>query len=341
MNMKNVELYNVGAIENIPGIAKNGFMRVPEKVRNCMNDRARLVAMQSVGCEVRFVTKAPNIDLFLSCNSPDLFKNGELRIFKGNFLYHTQAIEPGKVHNIRLIPPETFKIASKETINEGGFSSDVWRVAFNSGATFALHDIDTHGYDIRPPKSEEKPTLNWLAYGSSITHSSLDGYPHFAARKLKVQVQNKGLSGACHIEKEMVDFIVDDCKWDFATCELGVNMRFSYIPEEFKKRASYLIDRLTATDKPILIISVFPNRNSSSNTVSPGIATEHEDAYNTILATLVEKKNVANLHFMNGYEVLDDFTGLSCDLLHPCAYGHAIMGANLAKKLKQIEPRLV
>jgi lysophospholipase L1-like esterase len=336
MNLKNVEFYNTGALENVPGLGENGFMRVPESVRNRLNNRARFVAKDSVGCEVRFVTDATNIDINLSCNKPEFSDKGEIRIFKGNFQYQAHEIEPGKVHNIRLSPPEMFNIASKEAINEGGFSSDVWRIVCNRGATFVLHGIDTHGYGIRPPKPEEKPKLNWLAYGSSITNSSLDGYQHFAARKLRVAVQNKGLSGACQIEKELVDYFVDDCEWDFATCELGVNMRGAFTPEEFEERASYLIDRFTATGKPVLIISVFPNRNTATHTAEPDLGTEREAAYNAILPALVEKKNASNLYFMPGSEVLDDFTGLSGDLLHPCPYGHAIMGANLAKKLKEI-----
>ncbi|HCE43148.1 MAG TPA: lysophospholipase [Lentisphaeria bacterium] len=336
MNFENVEFYNAGAVEKVPGLGDHGFMRIPENVRNQLNDRARFVAMDSVGCEVRFVTASPNVDIFLSCNRPEFSEMGEVRVFKGDFLFQTLPIEPGKVINFRLNPPESFNIASSLAINAGGFSSDVWRLAFNRGATFCLHGIDTHGYAIRAPKADEKPRLNWLAYGSSITNSSLDGYPHFAARKLKVQVQNKGMSGACHMEKEMVDYLVDECEWNFATCELGINMRGGFAPDIFEKRASYLVNRFTATGKTVVIISVFPNCRTSTHTVKPEINTEREDAYNAILSALVEKKNVPNLHFIPGKDVLDDFTGLSGDLLHPSSYGHAIMGANLADKLRKL-----
>lgn len=336
MNLENVEFYNAGAIEKIPGIGNYGFMRIPEKVRNCLNNRARFVAMDSVGCEVRFVTPAPNVDIYLACSKPEFSDMGEVRVFKGNFLIQTLPVEPGKVINFRLIPPDAFKVATPQMITEGGFSPEVWRLVFNRGANFCIHGINTHGYEIRPPKPDEKPKLNWLAYGSSITNSSLDGYPHFAARKLRVQVQNKGMSGACQMEKEIVDFMVDDCEWDFATCELGINMREQFTPEDFEKRAIYLIDRFTATGKPVLIISVFPNRNTSTHTATPNRSTEYEDAYNAILPALVKKKNAPNLHFMSGDAVLDDLTGLGGDLLHPCTFGHAVMGANLAEKLKTI-----
>ncbi len=336
MNLDNVEFYNAGGIEKVAGLGDIGFMRIPEKVRNCLNDRARFVAMDSVGCEVRFVTSSPNVDILVACSRPEFSEQGEIRVFKGNFLFQTFTLEPGRVHNFRLIPPDSFKAASHKAINDRGFSSDVWRLAFNRGATFCLHGIDTHGYVIRPPKKSEKPNLNWLAYGSSITNSSLDGYPHFAARILRAQVQNKGLSGACQMEKEIVDYMVDGCEWDFATCELGINMRGGFTPEDFGKRAVYLIDRFAATKKPVAVIGVFPNCRTSSYTDKPDTSTEREDAYNKILSDLVRRKKAANLHFIAGEQVLDDFTGLSGDLLHPSGYGHAIMGANLARILRKI-----
>ncbi len=336
MNLDKVEYYNVGDREKIPGLGENGLVRVPRGVRNCLNNRARFVAMDSVGCEVRFVTEATNIDIYVSCNKPEFLERGEVRIFKGNFRCQVVELEPGKVHNIRLTPPPNFASASEEAINEGGFASNVWRVICGRGSAIVLHDIDTHGYEIRPPKPEEKPALDWLAYGSSITNSHLDGYPHFAARKLRVQVQNKGFSGACQIEKELVDYFVDECDWDFATCELGINMRGGFTPDEFGERASYLIDRFTATGRPVLIISLFPNHKSADKVAIREEITDCEVAYNEILEELVARKNAANLHFMAGSDVLDDFTGLSGDLLHPCPYGHAIMGANLAERLKSI-----
>ncbi len=34
MDLKKVEFYNVGALENIPGFGENGLVRVPADVRN-------------------------------------------------------------------------------------------------------------------------------------------------------------------------------------------------------------------------------------------------------------------------------------------------------------------
>ena len=38
---------------------------------------------------------------------------------------------------------------------------------------------------------------------------------------------------------------------------------------------------------------------------------------------------------LDGQEILNDFSGLSTDLLHPSDEGHEIMAANLSEKLKE------
>lgn len=335
MNWDNVEIYNCEKLEMIAGLGESGFVRIPKRVRDKMNERARFIGMDSVGCEVRFVTDAPNVDLYLSCIGAEGAQRGEVRVFRGNFLCNTLQFKTGETAKFRLNIPESFGVSKPEVINDGGFSSNVIRLVFNRGCTFVVKDIDTLGHDIRPPREEEKPALNWLAYGSSITNSTLNGYPHVAARKLRVQVQNKGLSGACHLEKEVVDFMVDECSWDFATCELGINVR-GITPEEFEKRAAYLIDRFADTGKPVVIIGVFPNCRTRGYVSVEEEVTVHEAAFEEILERLVTQKNLPNLHFYNGSAILDDFTGLSGDLLHPCDYGHALMGVNLAEILRKL-----
>ena len=333
MNLDKVGFYNLGSLEEIPGIGVNGLVRVPKEIRNKLNERARFIGMDSVGIEIRFVTDAPNIDIYISAHKPEFSERGKVRIYKGNFLCNTLELEESVTKFYRINSPAVFQNANEKMINGGGFSSNVWRIVFDR-STYVVHGINVHGHEMRPPKKEELPSLNWLAYGSSITNSNLDGYIHMAASRLKVQVQNKGFSGCCHIEKEIVDYMLDQCQWDFMTCELGVNMRGIYTAEQFEERATYLIERLTEIKKPALIITTYPNSNSAEYTSNVNLITENETAYNNILMKLVEKAESKNIQLMHGYEILDDINGLSGDLIHPCTYGHAIMGINLANRLK-------
>lgn len=341
MILNNVEIHNAGAIESIPGYAGDAMVRIPSEVRNKMNERARFVAMDSVGCEIRFVTDAVNVDIYLSCTKPEFFDLSQIRLFRGNFECASEEIESGRIHNIRLIEPDSFKSADGTKLQLEGFAPNVWRVCMNRGGTFVLHGIDAHGHDLRPPVADEKPRVNWLAYGSSITNSSLDGYPHIAARILKIDVQNKGLSGSCVAEKTVADWLAEESGWDIITCELGINMRGSFSPEEFRDRVDYLLRKLTTAhpDKLVVAINIFPNamtRDWVDNKKMDSIATQRECAYNQSVREVVKEINSPNLHFFDGCDILSDFTGLSGDLLHPSSFGHAIMGMNLAEKLRKL-----
>ena len=332
VDFENLSFHNLGEIEEIPGFGGNGLVRVPVEVRNKLNERARFVGMDSVGVEIRFVTDAPNIDIYVSAQKPEFSSRGSIRVYKGNFLQQTLELDPGVVHFFRLNPPPIFKDANDKMLNNKGFSPNVWRIVCDR-TTILFHGMNTHGHNVRPPEKDELPKLNWLAYGSSITNSNLDGYPHIAAKILNAQVQNMGFSGSCHIEREIVDYMIDKRDFDLISCELGVNMRGLFIPEEFEKRAGYLIDRILETKKTALFISAYPNGQSKEYTCNANIMTEHETAYNQILSELVKKANSKKIQFINGYEVLTDSNGLSADLIHPTVYGHAVMGINLANRL--------
>lgn len=331
------EFYNVGGYEDLPGYTSKCMVRVPAKVRKFLNDRAKFVARDSVGCEVRFVCESPNIDIYVSCASPENSGTGRLLVYRGNFICNTFEVVGGRVNNFRLNPPAPLSEVPADVLQGKGFAPEVIRLVFDRVPNAVVHGIDTHGYGLKKPTAEQKPAINWLAYGSSITNSDLNGYPHVAARKLKVQVQNKGMSGACHCEKEMVDFLVEECAWDFATCEMGINMRGTFTVEEFSKRASYLVERFGATGKPVVIISIFPNCRSvgfGSDTESEPYLKEKD--FNASLEKIVSGCGYENVQLVHGKDVLDDFAGLSGDLLHPCTFGHGVMGHNLAAILQGV-----
>lgn len=334
MNLDKVSFYNVGELEPIPGFGENGLVRVPMKVRNNLNEKARYVGMDSIGTEIRFVTESKNIDIYMSMQKSESIGNGTIRIYKGDFLYQTLTMQPGIVNFFRVIPPPYFETVKDTMLNQGGFSSKVWRIVCNR-ATVMIHGIDVHGHDIRPPKKEELPSLHWLAYGSSITNSHLDGYVHVAASRLKMQVQNMGFSGCCHIEKELVDYMLMEREFDLITCELGVNMLQNYTPTEFEERVCYLISSLKQINKPAILIAPFPHRKSMEYTALTDIAAERNHEFTKILEEQGKLANSSKIQVMKGCDVLDDVNGLSGDLTHPTTYGHAIMGLNLASHIKR------
>lgn len=334
MDFNNMLMHNLGALEEIPGFGKNGLVRVPKNVRNKLCDRGKFVGMNSVGIEFQFVTDAYNIDIYLSAQKPEFASLGSVRIYRGNFLYKILELEPGIVHMFRLNLPETFPNANEKMLHKNGFSPNVWRIVCDR-ASVIFHGINTYGYDVRQPKKEELPPLNWLAYGSSITNSNLDGYAHIAAQNLGIQVQNMGFSGSCQIEKELVDYMLDERAFDFMSCELGINMVDWFEPDVFCRRAGYLIDRLVEMKKPAIIISIFPNSKTDGYTNYKEERKLKETAFNEILEELTKKANLKTIQFIRGADILTDINGLSADLIHPTAYGHAVMGMNLAQKTEK------
>ena len=56
-----------------------------------------------------------------------------------------------------------------------------------------------------------------------------------------------------------------------------------------------------------------------------------------ILRELYEHyRNRGDLHLIEGGDILDSPDLLSADFLHPKLFGHAVMGLNLAEKLKKL-----
>lgn len=335
MQLDLIECLNAGVLE--PGLNGGHFLvRFPQAVRNGLNNRARFVSMDSAGCEIRFVTPAPDVQVTVSALRTEAAEPCRLRVLRGAFSCQEIAMVSGRTYTLHLTPPVPFNETRGETLNGTGFHSAVWRLVADSRYRLCVHDINTFGHELRPPTTEELPSLTWLAYGSSITHSFIDGYPHVAAQTLKVQVLNKGLSGACHLEPELIDWLVDSCQWNFASLEMGINMRHWYTPEAFAHRVRYALKRFAESGKPVLVTNIYPNGYSIGNVRdASAVQTVSEEAFNAIVREEVQAAQAANLHFVEGSEILDDPTCWSADCLHPTAYGHARMGMNLASIMRR------
>ncbi len=327
MNLNEVAIFNCSEAEIHPSLPGSYLPRFPRPVRQAMSERGRFVSSEAIGVEVRFVTSSNQIRFHVQSASDA----GEVLIYRGNFLVSTQTIEPGRVTGFFAETPATFKLVKSEMLSHGGFSPNVWRIFFSRYDLLFL-GLETYGQGVRPPLPEELPAKTWLAYGSSITHSNPNGYPFVAARELGLDVLNKGLSGACHIEKETADHLAT-LKFDLATLELGVNMRGSFSPEEFKKRSSYLIKVLRDSHPkaPIALITAFPNFADYYPNPLPDLT--NQLAYDDILREFVKTSLTDQLYLFEGKDILQNLSGLSQDLIHPTPFGHAHMGMNLANLL--------
>lgn len=325
-----IEFHNTPAPE--PSPAGDGWLlpRFPRAAYDTFGSPGFLTAQESTGVELRFVTKARHLRIFVS----SLERDTEVAIYKGDFQHLVQKLPVGAMQCLHLTPPDLFDRVRPEALRHC-FHPDVWRVVFDRGA-MVFHGIDTFGAPVRPPLAAEKPALRWLAYGSSITHSSRNGYPHRAAAHLRVDVQNKGQSGSCYLDPAAVEFIAAACEWDFATFELGINLRSAVTPEEFARRARHLVVRCTESKpgRPVVLITLY--RNFAHHLVEPDSATASQDAFNQILRDLAREFADRRVHLIEGTDLVDDLSCLGSDLLHPNDFGHARMAENLARRLRPL-----
>jgi len=327
---KTIEFHNTPAPEPSPAGAGWILPRYPRNVYETLGSPGFLTAQESTGVELRFVTDARHLRVFVE----SLERNTEVTVFKGDYHHAGYTLAAGTVQCLHLTPPDHFAKVRPDALRQS-FHPDVWRIVFDRG-TMIFHGIDTFGAAIRPPRPDEKPALRWLAYGSSITHSSRNGYPHRAAHLLKVDVQNKGLSGSCYIEPTAAEFIAAGCDWDFATLELGVNLRATHTPEEFRQRAHHLVSRCTGAKpgRPVVLITIF--QNAACNLIEPDAVSANQDAFNQILRDIAREFSDRHVRLVEGTDIVDDLSCLTSDLLHPNDFGHARMAENLARILRPL-----
>lgn len=350
MIYKDIELHN--ALELLPTIGGGVHMiRIPEAVRSTLSPLGRMVAQESAGCEIRFVTQAKSFRVALSVLPSTLFPyeihNLNIQIFKGAFFHSTVQLEAGKINHINITDiiestHNSFQMLKPEVRDTDYFDHTVWRIMLGRYPT-VFHEIDTYGYPIRPPKPEEVPSKKILFYGSSITNGASPTSYHLcyvqqAARYLKVDPLNQGLSGSCRMEKEMADYLANREDWDEICLELGVNVRLDYSPEEFKKRSRYLIEQLIAkhSEKPVYLITIYPNGQSPANALEVCDIQCNQEAFSQVLRNLLAELQHPHLHLIEGADILTDYTGITTDLIHPGDYGHSEMGMNLAHIINTI-----
>jgi len=297
-----------------------------------LGDRGRFISEEATGCELRFVTKAKHVRITLCIPECD----GIIRVYKGGLFHSEHRMQAGVNRTLHLDEPvERFNLVSREQLLLSGFAPEVWRICFGR-TTGKFMSLNTFGHPIRPPSSEEIPKLRWLAYGSSITHG-LDNsqltYIHQAARQLKVDVMNLGLSGSCMCESEVVDFIAARDDWDMASFEVGVNMRDSIQEGHFQAKTAYLLERVIDRhpNKHLFLITIYPNFATYANNET----TLRDQRFNEILRNHTARMNHSLLHLIEGDRIMQDMSGLSCDLIHPGEYGNIRMGEQLANAMKQ------
>lgn len=339
MIRENLEFFNVAELEEAKPFSGHILARLPAELRNQVSIRASFIGRNSTCAEIRFVSAATHINLYLSAvrneSWPD---NPEIKVMCGNFEHSRHPIALGNMIAVHLTPPDFSRINAR-TLRPRGFAPEVWRIVCSS-PSIIFGGIDTFGAAVRPPLPEEKPAFCCLCYGSSITNSNLDGWPMVMGQRLGIDVLNLGMAGACRIEPLLADYISDRQDWDGIILELGINI-ISTDSADFAGKVDYILNAVTVKHpgKPVILLTIFPSSRRSAFQKEDGDGAADRD-FNVILRAAFQKykNNGANIHLIEGDEILDDSSCLSTDFTHPKNFGHAVMGLNMAEKLRKIFP---
>ena len=328
MIWNNVELFNVDHIEK----RDNGdvvLYRFPKDVINAFGDdfqhESKYVARMTTGCEIRFVCDA--VDITLSASDED----GYVEIYRGDFYCRTERIKKGVRNRIALRKKSNIDLYNMSDVKTT-FSNDVWRIIFAHDFCGVICDIDAYT-PIRPPVNEELPSKIMLAYGSSITHGACsqvytNSYISRCAKHLGVDVLCKGMGGSCFCEPKVADYI-ECAEWDFAVLELAVNMIDHFTSQQFKERVEFLVKKSLTKNRPVVLISHFRHFRDLDGATGGKLNNE----LIAITKEIYDKYNCDNLFYIDGKSIIDDYTMLSADLIHPSIYGHSEMGKKIADKI--------
>ena len=314
-----IDFFNVSELERRDGMPGWILHRFPKALREQLQED---VCDLCRSVELRFVLEplTQRGTVYVCARTCD----GEAVVFYGD--YQQAQVIPlpkGVITPVDVRFPEALA-----KLPEGRFSSRLCRIFLNSRTQVSY--VGREWLHIRPPMREETPEKLLVGYGSSITHGGLarsncNCYLQLAARRLRMDALNYGLSGSCTADACIADYIAQDPRGDAFLIELGANMVGRYTADEYEARAAYTLERIAGAhaDKPVLAVALYPSSYEG----------EEADTYPKRLAQAVKRIDRPNLHLLEGRELLPDITGLSTDGLHPSDWGHMVMGEHLAAQL--------
>jgi lysophospholipase L1-like esterase len=327
VSLEYVGLHNVA--ETVPDGDGHLLQRIPEDVRTAINEGAQSAYREPAGVEVRFQADGTPAEVRLSAA-------GENRAIP--YWGPLRAGEP-----VELGPePIAVRVPRPDHLDDLGpgavdspFGTRCARIRFDPrGSPVRYHGVEP-GSAVSPPEAALLPDRRLLAYGTSITQGYDASGPHLtypaqATRRLGCDAVNLGTAGSAYCEPAIADHIADR-EWDVAVLALSVNMLGAGFPvETFRERASYFVDRVAATGRPVAAITLFPFAADVCNDREGAEATAYREALRDIVGDAPD-----NVRLIEGMDLLDP-SGLTTDLTHPADEGMIGIGERLAAHLASL-----
>lgn len=318
---KKVLLWNVREIKKNEDGGWTLF-RLPQAAEKDMLMQGKNMNQTAVGVEFRFIPKG-KVKFYLKSKDPQMTRAYLFRgVVQAEWQNSYYTISNEKVTIIEIDP---FQEVDKqvEFLNHernSPFSSRLYRLVFDY-SSFDLYDIEG---DFLPIEIEDMPTKRYLAYGSSITSSSLTylqnlSYPYLIASHIGYDLVNVGFPGSCRLEKEVAEVIAKE-KFDFATLEFGINVIAEWDEETFHNKVHEFLN---------VVLAAHPNQTffvtdimSYFNECCSAVSDEKLARYRKIVKEEVEKIHRTNVFYIRGDELLTTRKYLCADLVHPTIEGH-------------------
>lgn len=326
-----LDFHNVAAKVFNPDTGGYRLSRVPMDVREKLNDGAQHMAFATCGVEVRFfmVSDTVTLKFIREPGGENMLKHGIATVYQGDLQASyelSNQIVTTEVSSLVIKKKYLFDTALQGATT--GFNPDVVRVILPYDW---LHDyIGMEGIVRTPDPATDYPARALVSYGSSITHGgsstvATNSYVFKLAQHLHLDYYNLGFAGSCRLDEAIADYLCT-LPYDVLTLELGVNV-LDWAPDFFaEKVATFLkIAAKNPRNRPIYCLGLF---KKASDLV-------HEPVNETFRNILKKGSDLYPvMTYVNGYELLQSWDGISIDGLHPADLGHTEIADSLAKIIR-------
>ncbi|MDQ8194679.1 SGNH/GDSL hydrolase family protein [Coraliomargarita sp. SDUM461004] len=325
--------HNIAELISHPETGQRVISRIPQELREHLNEHAQQRALHSSGCELRFRLTGPTATLRLQASEVIASHHGGglAQILFGDFSHTYFPVLENKLIEYEITAPN-YNDLEQASAGQQLFNPHLVRILLPTHA--AINHLEIVGA-IAPPAPGDIPTKRVLNYGSSITQgtgalSSRETWAGRCAHLLGADLINLGFGGGCHCEPEMTEYLCQRNDFDVAILETGINM-LALDPKVTDQRIEHLIREFSAahSDKPVFCLGVFPC-NEDSETNFQGRAQQ----IRKLVQGVVQEIQSPTLTFIDGREALTHSLNMSVDLTHPSQAGMIEIGAYVAARIQ-------
>jgi hypothetical protein len=329
MKYKTVELHNVWDIQKTED--GDGFQtcRYPLEILPDIFEGAKNRSWAGAGCEIRgMLPPGGEAKIVIEPLDTDCVPT-LVEVYFGSFFDQVITLPKGKTE-IVIKEPNNWGLMAEITRDRNlPFAHDLVRVLLPHLIHSRIHSIEG---DLTYPETGSTPEKTMLSYGSSITHGAhafraSGTYASQTALHLGCDLINLGVGGSARMDDAIAKHIAARDDWNFATFEMGINVRSIWSADEFKAAVDNFVTTVHTAqpDKPLFCIDLFTNNCDFMTEPEWGVG------FREAVSEIVAKQNSDKVFHVDGRDILTDPAGLRPDLVHPGPDGMAEMGANLAR----------